>query len=317
MSLSMPLKEAIGWRIRIRDGGDEDWDAFTQWLERDPAHSDAYDEVALIDRDLNFNREELAHALLADGLGQRIPAISHRRRGVAAWLAAAAALLLLLGAWPLLQSRSQPYEIATAAGERRMVTLEDGSRIALNGATRVRLDHANPRRAELATGEAMFTVRHDPAIPFEVESAGDTVRDVGTAFNLLREGERFEVEVTEGSVLYNPEHEKVGLAAGQVLRANGDTIVVERKPIARMAGWQKGQLSYDGASLQTVASDLSRSLGVTVVVEPRLAARTFAGSVRIDDQPERVLTTFAAALGLVAYRTEAGWSLEPGPRAPH
>ena len=30
--------EAIGWVIRLRDSGADDWSAFTDWLEADPAH---------------------------------------------------------------------------------------------------------------------------------------------------------------------------------------------------------------------------------------------------------------------------------------
>lgn len=41
--------EAIEWHIRLRDGRDEDWEAFVQWLEGDPARSDAYDAVVRAD----------------------------------------------------------------------------------------------------------------------------------------------------------------------------------------------------------------------------------------------------------------------------
>ena len=39
--------EAAAWAVRTGDPAFDDWDGFTAWLERDPAHARAYDEVIL------------------------------------------------------------------------------------------------------------------------------------------------------------------------------------------------------------------------------------------------------------------------------
>ena len=49
-----PILEVIDWLIRLRDGATADWEAFTLWLEADPAHGETYDAVALADRDLDI-----------------------------------------------------------------------------------------------------------------------------------------------------------------------------------------------------------------------------------------------------------------------
>jgi transmembrane sensor len=41
--------EAIAWHLRLREGASADWDAFVQWLEQDPAHSDAFDTISRAD----------------------------------------------------------------------------------------------------------------------------------------------------------------------------------------------------------------------------------------------------------------------------
>ena len=51
-------EEAIAWVLRLREAGADDWEAFTLWLEADPAHQAAYDEAALAD----LEAEELAPA---------------------------------------------------------------------------------------------------------------------------------------------------------------------------------------------------------------------------------------------------------------
>src|SRR3546814_9914530 len=68
---------------------------------------------------------------------------------------------------------SAPYTIATVPGARRTIDLADGSRIELNGDTRITLDKAAPRFASLDRGEAMFHVRHDDSDPFVVMVGDD------------------------------------------------------------------------------------------------------------------------------------------------
>jgi transmembrane sensor len=43
------LEQAIGWTVRLREGSAEEWRAFTDWLEADPDHLAAYDEVQRTD----------------------------------------------------------------------------------------------------------------------------------------------------------------------------------------------------------------------------------------------------------------------------
>jgi transmembrane sensor len=45
-------EEALGWVIRTRDPEFTEWDAFTLWLEADPAHAPAYDALLAADADL-------------------------------------------------------------------------------------------------------------------------------------------------------------------------------------------------------------------------------------------------------------------------
>lgn len=40
---------AIEWHVRLRDGDDTTWDAFTDWLAQDPNHREAYDAIEAID----------------------------------------------------------------------------------------------------------------------------------------------------------------------------------------------------------------------------------------------------------------------------
>ena len=313
--------EAITWHLRLRDGEVADWEAFTLWLEADPARSLAYDAVALADAELVTEAiPGVPFAPAANDDGDREDRSGHwgRRAGWATAMAAVAALFVMMFvAVPWLTAPSGRYEVATAAGERRTVAIADGSSATLNGSTRLILDHSHPRYVELASGEAAFAVRHDASDPFVVVAGEHRIQDVGTAFNLVRDRNRFSVEVIEGAVLYNPDRDAVPLTAGQTLlvRPGDRQPVLGRRDPASIAGWRSGQLNYSSASLEMVASDLSRSLGTEIIIDPDVAALPFTGSIRLENDAA-TLPGFAATLGLQARRSGSAWRIEPHSRAP-
>jgi transmembrane sensor len=307
------LAEAIAWRIRLRHGDSEAWEAFTAWLEQDPIRGDAYDHVADAEDDLAEECLPTVRVAANDDVPAR--EASPRRWGaVAAGLVAVAAGgIVLFGAG---ERPSQPVEFATAPGEHRNVTLADGTVVALNGGTRLRVGGAGSRSAELVSGEATFKVRHDSAQPFEVTVAGRVVRDVGTVFNLLTDGDRLSLEVLEGAVVYDPAGAGTRLGVGQILRSDGDNGRLVRGDPAAMASWRSGQLSYDSAPLSAVVSDLSRTSGASVSLDPVLDELPFTGSIRVDGDRAATVRRLAEALGVAAVERRGGWYLEPHRRAP-
>lgn len=314
--------QAIAWHIRLRDGVAGDWEDFAEWLALDPRHSVEYDEVALGDRELEPALASWASSPIARA-NDNWPAADARpsRRGwiiggLSATAAAAAALLLLT---PLARHNTDFYDIATAPGQQRTITLADRDRIALNGGTRLRLDRTNPRFASLEYGEASFKIVHDPKAPFTLRLGDSRLVDVGTAFNVIVGPRGHTIEVAQGAILYNPDGERIALAAGQTLTSKTDErrLILSRKPPAEVGGWQRGRLSYRSSSLAEVAADISRSLGTTVSVQPAIASRSFTGTVEIDRDENRMFPRLAQLLDVEARRTGDGWMLGPTGQPTH
>lgn len=312
--------EAIEWHVRLQGAGPREWDAFIAWLEADPARSDAYDKVKFADAAIGPAMIPIVPAPAAND-----PEVANENapRGrmklwATAFAAVAAIFLVTLVALPWLTTGSDRYEIATVAGERRTVPIGEGSSAVLNGASRLILDRNDPRYAELAAGEATFTVRHDSAQPFLVVAGDHRVQDVGTAFNLVHDRGQFTVEVIEGAVVYDPDGTPVTLNEGQTLRVrNGASPLVGRKETTAMASWQRGQLSYNEIPLETVVGDLARNLGTEIGLDPDLTTLPFTGSIRIDENPAVSVQTLSATLGLQARRDGNRWLIEPHARAHH
>lgn len=299
--------EALGWVIRTRDPQFTDWEGFTAWLEADPGHAAAYDALARSDADFaDLVPATPSIPLPANDAGEP-------RRRVGRWVgggAVAAALVALLSVNMI--GRADPYSITTAPGQQREIALADGTKIALNGGTTLRLDRADPRFAALDRGEAVFTVTHDASDPFRVTVADAVFEDAGTVFNISRIDGVTRIGVAEGEVIYNPKAEAISLPAGRALRAADAEGRVTLSAIATdaVAGWRKGRLSYDNAPMSDVAADIGRSLGVKVAAAPAAAAMRFTGTIAIDRNPDRFFANAAPLLGVRAERRGKGtWIL--------
>ncbi|UVO49683.1 FecR domain-containing protein [Sphingomonas sp. SUN019] len=308
------LDEAIRWRIRLRDGDDADWAAFTRWLDGSPKRSLAYDRVAAVDKlvEHEISVDRAFKAVCRDtanrpsDMARRTP---FRWPVAAAFTAATISLGLIAFIWPAAESTR--YEVATRVGEQRKIVVGNGDAIDLNGGTRLILDRRNPRLAELAVGEATFTVGHDAARPFTVTVGDHQLRDAGTVFNVVRDNVGLSVKTIEGSVIVDPATTRIALSAGEALTiTQGGRHRLSRSDPGTMAGWRRGQLSYQGERLDLVASDLSRSLGVNVRIAPSYAARSFTGSLRVGNDHARTVGEFAAMLGLHAHRKDGGWLID-------
>lgn len=74
----------------------------------------------------------------------------------------------------------------TTNGERKMITLSDHTKIWLNAASELRVDtnFGKENREVYLSGEALFEVIHNEALPFIVHTDKYDVKDLGTVFNV-------------------------------------------------------------------------------------------------------------------------------------
>lgn len=276
-------EQALAWAVRAGDPEFADWEAFVRWLDEDPQHGRAYDEVSAAIADA---AEFASMAPIATPANDFHAAVSGplpltRRRWLIGSLVASLALLAWLGIWRAGDSR---YMLETSPGEARVVALADGDSVQLSGGTRLLLDRKDARSGRLERGQALFMIRHDERRPFRLAVGGDTLVDAGTVFDVRMDQGQMTVAVSEGAVVFNPNVQNVRLAAGQLLtHAAGSRRYTVRAIVPEQVGeWREGRLTFDGAPLVQVAADLSRMTGVHFEAAPGDAASVFSGSVIID-----------------------------------
>jgi transmembrane sensor len=304
------VEAAIGWHVRQAEMPAHDWADFIAWLEQDPAHAAAYDAVACADR-------IVPEATFPVAAANDDAPLTEQEEGRWRWFAgggAVAALIAALLVPAAMVTRVASYEVTTKAGERRTVALGDGTSIEMSGGTTLKLDHNNPRVATLDRGEATFHVRHDAGAPFTLTSGGIAVRDVGTVFNVARNGAQLSVAVSEGAVMFQPDREAVRLGVGDALTAHEDSGKVTRESVApdAVGGWRNGSLSFQGETLGAVAATLNRLYAFDIVMDADLSARPFTGMVRFSGAADRDVPHLAALIGAGLRRDGNRWILSSG-----
>ncbi|MDE8653922.1 FecR family protein [Novosphingobium album (ex Liu et al. 2023)] len=308
------LTQAAAWHIASDDDA-MDWDGFTRWLEADPRHRAAYDQVALGDALLIEHRHAITPAAVrveighADDARETIvrPAIAGWRRWAGAAIAASLAAALLL---PQVMTPSPEVYQTTASAQR--ITLDDGSSVLLAPRSELRVAGRAQDRMAL-NGGALFDIRHDPDRQLEIAAGDVRISDIGTRFDVRADGARVRVEVGEGRVEVGSDAlaAPVRLDAGKALLFDGKagTATVAAVRSEDVGAWHAGRLSYDSAPLSLVAADLARYAGVTVKVPDELAGRRFSGTLILGNG-DAALRDLSQVMGLDLRRDGGGYRLE-------
>lgn len=303
---------ALDWVIRQRDPAFADWEAFAGWLAEAPTHGEAYHALAALDADL-AGLPAGAEAVRSgsepgnDNAAPPEPRRAARRRWLAGALAASLVAATSVG---LFTRASDSYRIETAPGETQLVSLADGSRIAVNGGSSVLLSRADPRKATLERGQALFTVIHRDDAPFRVDVGPAQLVDIGTVFDVTRAGDSTRIAVSEGAVIYDPRRSNVRVDAGYRLSVrDGGPAQVRPVSPAVVGGWWSGQLVYDGVPLGEVAADVERTTGIRIRTSPGAAAVLFRGAIQTGTDESRLVGDLAVLSDTRATQDARGWTL--------
>lgn len=306
------------WRLDAGPLSDADSQAYETWQRQDPRHRRAMEELSKV-------------WLALDGLaeakrGEKIATFTAaQRRGVHSrqqrwWFAAAASILLAIGAVLWLRQGSEIQTLSTAVGQQRNVTLADGSIVSLNTNTILETDLSRHlRQIYLRKGEAHFQVAHDRSRPFLVHAGDAVVRAVGTEFEVrLHADQHVEVVVNEGRV----EVQDAGtsgrgvvlptvraLSAGQALStASADYAVTPVTPaqLSSELAWREGAIVFDGEPLSEAIAEIERYTDARIIVtDAHTAALPVGGRFRTDDM-QGFFDGLQAALPVSIRRTPDG-----------
>lgn len=257
-----PTDTALEWIVRLNSGAasPEDRQAYEDWRNSGPDERRA---------------AEAAERLWA-GLGPALkrPRRARARRQAGAALAVAAiAVGIALAGGAFGPPGTLLADQRTGIGERRTVTLADGSHVDLDAASAIDVDFSAGRRTvRLLAGQIHVHVAPDAARPFDVEAFGGTTRALGTAFLVRKEEQAVDVAVTEHAVRVHVPGGQAGagvvVQAGQQLRyaADGAASAPAAADLDALTAWQRGRIVFVDRPLGEVVAELRRYRSGAVVL---------------------------------------------------
>ena len=341
---------AAVWHARWRDAPDSGLTAqeVDQWAEwsRVPENKAAYDAVEFVSRARYMLQPPplpTAAELAADdaagqpaGMGELFeprPILSNTHSTGMRWgrvaLFAMAAAAVAVAFTPALHwlgfDRPEPVHlVSTTSGELKQITLSDGSRVTLGAKTELSVNYGPCQRTILLeTGEALFTVAHDPKCPFIVIAGDGAITAVGTEFSVRRTLDRVTVQVSEGSVSVQPRvmlaavslpkdtqlptvsWPDAKLAQGQEVtyRGNESRTPVESEDSRVATEWLDGRREYHHEPLQYLIADINRYVDESIEMDPDVGELQFSGLV-YESQVKKFLQDLEIIFPVKVTRTE-------------
>lgn len=310
------IEAAIQWHLQMFSGNPNDFDrhAFEAWLGASPMNDQAWRhlESALsnvlhrIEPKLLAGKGALRRSLVRPQDAQR------RRLG---------RLLLIGGVFfggtalidrrlPLRQLGS---EFVTGTGERRRVSLPDGSTMELDARSAADIDFSdNKRVVRLRTGAAIFEVASQrellgssPAAvrqPLRIlTDPGEVHVDAGRLLMRCEASRSLCVALEGESEIVTFTGTRGKLAQGEGAWFDKDSISAARRDLASNAAWHAGQLEVHNESLHEIVAALGRYRPGLIRVSPAAGNLRVSGLFPLDDT-ERALDALRHTLPITVRR---------------
>lgn len=290
---------ALDWLVRTNDPEFDRWDEFTAWLEVSPANADAYHALAASEAEMI--------PLVTEVPATSAPAQSPGRRRFAL---VAGTAFLAAATTAIVAPRLMPVDYSTGPGEVRVVTLDRLDQLVLNGDTKLQLSGWDRRTVRLEQGQLLLRLHNPDGERIAVVSGDLELVDVGTVFEVSRDGDKTRVLVSEGAVVADPDGARLKLASGQRLDTQDGAAVLQAMSadISSVGSFERGQLAYFDEPLDHVIADLRRSTGIDFSARDAISTRRFTGTLSVAEV-KRDPRSLEALLGVSMERSGQGWRL--------
>ncbi|MGJ7551013.1 FecR domain-containing protein [Pseudomonas alloputida] len=293
------VRAAARWLALLESGeaSSADLQRLAQWRASSSLHESAWQKALLLRERFSQLPSELAMATLGRPDASR-RALLKQALGIAA---------LVPTAWLL--SRQLPLEawiadMHTAVGERRQMTLSDGTALKLNTDSAVNID-LKAGRIRLVRGEVAISVPETVNLSLQVPFGQVAISGAEVCVRMFDEACR--VMVLRGVATLQPlRGTAITLQAGQqaslVATGLGSVSAVDDL----LLGWRDGVLRLDDRPLGDLLHELRRYRPGLLRWAPELESLRVTGTFRLDDT-DRVLALLAASLPLEVHARTRFW----------
>lgn len=286
------LRDAAHWHARLGAAPDctKTYQQWQDWHQQSPLHQWAWHCLEALQVELRGVPATLAQRTLNTGVAQ-----AGRRTLLKG-------LMLGLGVSGLAWAgyRSPPMWLAdlhTVTGERRNLTLEDGTRLTLNTASAVDIRYGVEQRLiVLHAGEIMVDTAKDSR-PLTVHSVHGAMQALGTCFSVRQQEDYTELNVFEHAVAVRnrPDADTLRVEAGMRLRFDRGPMPAPHPADPNQAQWLHGRLVIDNWRLDHTLNELQRYRAGFIDCADDIAHLRLSGVYPLEDT-DRALAAIARAL---------------------
>jgi transmembrane sensor len=301
------IDSATQWYVLLRSGQAtaQDWQRYHQWRAADPRH-DAL--CRQLENRLGVFQVPQAQGVSGKVVQQALEAPSSRRQVLQIALAGAGvAVGAVLLAKPMGLSELTA-DVRTGTGERRTVTLDDGSELLLNAQSAADVQFDPQRRlVRLREGELLAKVASDRLRPFLIQTDQARLRAYGNRF-LVREREgQGQVVALNGAVEIDGQNgERLQLAAGHEVHYDRTGFGPMQASSSGATAWVDGFLQVRDRPLAEVIDALRPYHQGVLRLDPAVAELRVSGLYRLDN-PQQILDTLARTLPIHITRRTGLW----------
>lgn len=207
----------------------------------------------------------------------------------------AASIALLIGLTIFKQTPSPEKIIVcrTLAGEKKSITLNDGTIVHLNANSSLKIPEKFTTHSRIISleGEGYFEVAKDSLRPFTIQTQKSETTVLGTKFNLSAyPNEDNILTLDDGKVSFK---DKKGVSKAIIVLPN-QQVVLNNEGLTKntvntkqFKGWMNNELYFDNESLLSISHKIERMYGVEIQIKnPQLKNQIYKGAfnnVNIDN----------------------------------
>jgi transmembrane sensor len=223
-----------------------------------------------------FDSEGMLHTIVAAEKTKTVKVVPLYRK---AWFVAAAAIVVLLGAWFLF---TIPEQFSSANGQTYAFVLPDQSEVILNDGSTAKFSKRNwdNNREVALEGEAYFKVAKGKT--FTVNTPQGTVTVLGTQFNVKAREGRFEVVCYEGKVSVVHQKREFILTPQQGITFTDNTDTGVKEVNMAEPKWLNEEIAFTEESLSDVLAELERQYNVEIETGVQ-SKQLFTGTLPAND----------------------------------
>lgn len=279
------LADAVHWYVKLtsEDVTQAEKQAWEVWLNQSVEHQQAWESI----RQKLSVFESVPAEIGVTVLGRATSKVNAHRRealkflGLMAVVAVPAAYLYkdaLFG--------RDDYDYSTQVGERKKVTLPDGTLLVLNTNTAVTMDASSAtRNLTLHHGEILVQTGHaGDGKSLMIHTAYGSIVPLGTQFNVRQFDTFTRITLFEGSLqLATKEGAQFVMMPDQEVDMFATHVELRPENSLLSAAWQNGYIQIDNLPLQSLIEELARYRPGIFLCHPDVRGMRVSGAYSVDD----------------------------------